>query len=170
MKNRLTRSNTFKRLSPRYGALSAYEGGYSRVPSLKGLVSDRETLVLKLTDTGERLEIIYKPSRLSAAYIEQWATELERLRRENATDDEAVHVYAEMLANIVLEWDVTGELPDEDVPGFPRGSVVGIDEVVPLTVEALKWLSSPVLLFLIDEIREDARLKVRRRTGSRTRS
>lgn len=138
------------------------------MPSLKGLIADRETLVMKVD--GERFEIVYKPSRLSAAHIESWADRLEALRIEEGTENEAVHVYAEMLANIVLEWNLTGPIPDEDVDGYDQGSIVDHDEIVPLTVDALKWIGAPALEVLIEEIRQDSRLKIQRRTGSRSRS
>lgn len=138
------------------------------MPSLKGLVNDRETLKMKVD--GETFEIVYKPSRLSAAYIEGWADRLEELRREGASESEAVNVYAEMLGFMAQEWNLTGPLPDEDVFGVALGSVVADGDVIPLTVDALKWIGAPVLEVLIDAIRNDARLKVERRTGSRSRA
>lgn len=139
------------------------------MPSLKGLSSDRETLVIKAPD-GD-LHITYKPSRLSVAFLERYAEQIhEALKDEGADENTAVSIHAELIAGVVLEWDLEGPIPDEDVFGLKAGEIVKAGEVIPLEREPLKWLGAATLEFLIEELRSDAGVKVRKRGGSRARS
>ena len=138
------------------------------MPSLKGLINDRETLTIKAPD-GE-LHITYAPSRLSVAYLEKYAEKVQAEYDSDGDESAVVSLHAELLKAVVTEWDLEGPIPAETVGDTEAGAVVPAGETIPLETEPLKWLGAPLLEYLLEELRGDAGVKVRKRGGSRGRS
>ena len=92
----------------------------------------------------ESISLVYRPQAIVTA-----ATAL-----RDVDDDDAIvqNVLANQLAGLLVSWDATGPLPDEDLTGFSTakaGEIVAADQPIPVTADILSWLGIPVLKGII---------------------
>ena len=98
------------------------------------------------------IALVYKPHAIVTA-----EKAIADAADQNGDSQETRNVLAHQLAGLLVSWDATGPLPDEDLTGFSTakaGEIVGEDQVIPLDPATLSWLSVPVLKGLIMAIVE----------------
>lgn len=95
--------------------------------------------------------LTYKPRQ-----IVDTADDEER-RQEEATAAGKNYLASE-ICRIVVEWDLTGPVPIEDIPGHAKGSAFngGETDVIPLDPDIIRFIDTPFLSHLVSAIFEDA--------------
>lgn len=85
---------------------------------------------------GVEARMTYNPRQITAVIDEAEVQD---------DSDERRNQLAEQIAQIVTEWEMTGPVPIEDIPGHKVGSVVPEDEPVPIEKRVLSYLPAPLL-------------------------
>jgi hypothetical protein len=95
--------------------------------------------------------ITYKPRQIVDT------AEDEERRQEEATAAGKNYLATE-ICRIVTEWDLTGPVPIEDIPGHAKGSAFdgGEQDVIPLDPDVVRFIDTPFLTHLVSAIFEDA--------------
>lgn len=103
---------------------------------------------------GITARMTYRPRQITY-------TEEEAKRQAGQTDaeqdsSEVRLQLAEELCRVVTEWDMTGPIPVEDLPGHPVGSVLQEHEDVPFDPGILSYLPQPLLAGIVLGLTLDA--------------
>lgn len=115
---------------------------------------------------GITLHLTYRPRQIAD-------TAEEDERRRLAAEDADENFQAIELCRILTEWDLTGPVPVEDIPGHKLGSAVASEtDPVPLDPAIVRFLPQPLIAAILAAVTVDAQpdptkmLRASQRRGS----
>lgn len=102
---------------------------------------------------GMTAKMTYKPRQIT--YTEDDA---KRAAGQNEpTEDAEIRLQlAEEICRVVTDWDMTGPIPIEDLPGYKEGSVLADEQPVPFEPRILSFLPQPLLAGIVLGLTLDA--------------
>lgn len=129
---------------------------------VRDFLADRREIVIDDSRPDDPLRIVYRPGKVNAEY--------QRMIAKLGKEDDSGHkvgVYA--ICTLVTEWTVRGlkvDMPKRDdagneivddygLPETEQQVMVPDDQVVPLTSKYVRYLATPLLLYILRAINED---------------